>query len=123
MKKGIINIIQTAIVFFTTVFFAYNDIHAQDGLIPVPGGKQGFIYSPSAAPENNPDPSLSKPVGIGSVASGGNILGIQVSLNQFAGPVDIYGAYRISTNPDHVNVLLPDGISFNTFTIRTFFTD
>ncbi len=117
MRKNRLKVIQAAIVFFTTVFFAYNDIQAQDGLTPVPDGKQGFIYSPAAAPENNSDPSLAKPVGIGSFAAGGDILSIQISLNQFAGSVDVYGAYKISTDPDHVNILMPGSISFAAFTL------
>jgi hypothetical protein len=56
-------------------------------------------------------------VGVGSVATGGNLLSIQIGLNPFSGPVDIYGAFRVSTDLDHLNVLNPDGSTFTSFTL------
>lgn len=80
--------------------------------LPVPLTKQVFPYEPAIAPLHSPDPSLSMPVGLGPVASGGGRLSIRVGLNRFSAPVDIYGAFRISTSPGLISILNPDGTSF-----------
>jgi hypothetical protein len=36
---------------------------------------------------------------VGSVEAGGNIFSLRLFLSQFSGPVDIYGAFRSSTDP------------------------
>lgn len=86
-------------------------------VMPVPDGQQSWTYSLVALPITSSDPSQSKPIGVGSVATGGNTLGVQIGLHQCAGPVNIYGAYTVSTDPDHVHVLNQDGISFKAFTM------
>jgi len=58
--------------------------------MPVPPGQQDFSYSPIETPVVSSDPSQAKPIGVGSVAAGGDTLSLQVGLNQFSGPVDIY---------------------------------
>ncbi len=84
---------------------------------PVPNNKQSFSYSPVDTPVVSSDPAQAKPVGIGSAASGGDTLGIQIGLNEFSGSVDIYGAFTVSTDPLHVNILNSNGTSFTSFSI------
>jgi hypothetical protein len=87
--------------------------------IPLPTQKQGFpAYLPIVAPLVSSNPSLAKPAGIGSKAQGGDILSVKIALSQFSGAVDIYGAFTASASPGQVNVLNPDGKTFQTFTIN-----
>jgi hypothetical protein len=46
------------------------------------------------------------PIGVGSVASGGDTISVQVGLGQFSGPVDIYFAYYApSVDPQNIIIL------------------
>lgn len=85
--------------------------------IALPSVRQSWTHAPVVLPELDEDPSKAKPVSIGHLATGGDTLSIRIGLNQFASPVDIYGAYRVSTNPGQVRVLRPNGTSFNAFTV------
>jgi probable HAF family extracellular repeat protein len=85
--------------------------------ISIPTDKQSFTYIATSSPIFSNTPSQAKPIGVGSVAMGGNTLSIHIGLNQFSEPVDIYGAYILSNNPNNVHVLNPDGTTFNIFTI------
>jgi hypothetical protein len=58
--------------------------------IALPMGQQVFSYSPTAIPVNGIDPENSKPIGVGSVATGGDTLSLRVGINQFEAPVDFY---------------------------------
>jgi hypothetical protein len=50
------------------------------------------------------------PIGVGSVAMGGNTLSVHVATNEFAGPVDMYFAlYAPSVDPFNIYMLHPDG--------------
>jgi hypothetical protein len=82
-----------------------------------PTGKNSFVHAPIAFPAFNINPLNAKPIGLGSVAKGGDYLGINIGLYRFAGLVDIYGAFIVSANPQTVNVLDPSGSSFSSFTI------
>ena len=75
--------------------------------MPVPAGQQSFpLYSPIASPIISADPSQAMPIGVGSIATGGNTLNMQVGLGQFSGPVDIYfGIYSFVIDPDNVYIL------------------
>jgi hypothetical protein len=73
-------------------------------------------YTGVTVPVLSDNPAIARPVGLGPVAVGGNILTVQIGLNQFSGPVDIYGAFILSTNPTIVNVLKPGG-GFNQITL------
>src|SRR6056297_416926 len=101
---------RTFFVFFVTLFLFPIISYAKD--IPLPTKAQVFpSYKAVIQPVTNPDPSLSKPIGIGSVASNGDILNLEIGLSKFARPVDIYLAVQISTNPDQIFFLKPN----NTF--------
>ena len=75
----------------------------------VPEGQQIFpLYNQIASPIISSDPTQAMPVGVGSVAVGGDTVSIQVGLGQFSGPVDIYfGLYSPLIDPDNVFILTP----------------
>ena len=58
--------------------------------IPVPSSAHVFISPVSASPVLSTNASLAVPIGVGSVATGGGTMSLQVDLDQFAGPVDVY---------------------------------
>lgn len=58
--------------------------------IPLPTTQQNFTYLPIDTPVTNIDPSLAKPVGVGSVASGGPSVTLKIATAEFAGKVDAY---------------------------------
>jgi glucose/arabinose dehydrogenase/plastocyanin len=79
-------------------------------LIPVPSTPQAFPFFQAGAPLLSGDPSQAEPIGLGPVATGGNMLNIEIGLNQFAGPVDVYLAvFAPSLNPE-ILVLTPSGL-------------
>jgi hypothetical protein len=88
----------------------------QPDAIPLPQTRQSFGYNPVVFPVLGFDPPELKPVAVGDVAAGGDMLNIQIGFNRFSAMVDIYGAFVLSTNPNIVNVLNPDGTSFTSFT-------
>lgn len=57
---------------------------------PVPTTLEKFTYPAVVSPVLSSAPMQAQPVGVGSVVWGGGILSIEVALNQFAGPVDVY---------------------------------
>jgi streptogramin lyase len=83
---------------------------ALSGAMQVPDGQTAFPpYVPAAAPVINSDPSQAKPIGVGSVASAGDTLSLQVGLPQFSGPVDVYfGIFAPSIDPNNVYLLKSD---------------
>jgi uncharacterized delta-60 repeat protein len=83
----------------------------------LPTSKQSFFYPAISTRVMNMYPSIAKPVGVGSVAHGGDSIDINIGLYQFSEMMDIYGAYSISTDPKTVNILNPNGSSFTSFTI------
>lgn len=78
-----------------------------DQSIAVPTGQEGLpLYGPIASPIINAAPSKAMPIGVGSVASGGDMISVQVGLGQFSGPVDIYFAYYApSIDPQNIYIL------------------
>jgi hypothetical protein len=77
----------------------WNEVHPQqDNFMPVPTGQESFPYLPSVSPILSIDPSQAKPIGVGSVATGGDTLSLRVGLPAFSGPVNIY--LGIYTPPD-----------------------
>jgi hypothetical protein len=59
-------------------------------LIPAPSGQQIFTYEPADVSIASLDPASAKPVSLGLIAVGGDTLSIQVSIGQFANPVNVY---------------------------------
>ena len=75
--------------------------------LPVPAGQEVFpAYGAIASPVINADPSLAMPVGLGSAASGGSTIDVQVGTASFSGPVDIYfGYFAPSLDPQNIYTL------------------
>jgi hypothetical protein len=113
MTKKIPFLMALLFVLFCIVSSLAVNAHA----IAPPSAVQRWTYAPVSSPVLNDDPSQARPVGIGPLASGGNTLSVKIGLNQYDTPVDIYGAYRVSTNPGQVKVLKPGSTSFNAFTV------
>ena len=57
--------------------------------MPVPTSEEVFSYAPVDLPVVNSDPAQTKPIGVGPVATGGNIVDIKVNVGPFAGPVNV----------------------------------
>lgn len=94
----------------STLENGYAEIELQNAsaVIPLPTGTDIFTYPPTAVPLNSINPSLARPIGVGSVATGGNTLSLQVGLNQLEGAGDVYLAiYAPSLNPE-IHVINPD---------------
>jgi hypothetical protein len=85
--------------------------------IPLPTSKQSFFYSAVPTRIMNMNPNMAKPVGVGSIAQDGWYLAVNIGLFRFSGLIDMYGAYTVSTDPQTVNVLNPNGSSFTSFTM------
>ena len=77
--------------------------------MPVPAGQQIFpLYNPIASPIISADPAQAMPIGVGSVAVGGDTVSLRVGLGQLSEPVDIYfGIYSPLIDPDNVYILTP----------------
>ncbi len=78
---------------------------------PIPVPAQGMVIScpPSETPVLGSDPYQAVPIGIGPVASGGDILRLHLGLNAFAGPVDLYfGILMYELDPVNLYILTPD---------------
>jgi hypothetical protein len=107
-------------ILFTFILLINNAIvvNSSSALIPLPTDRQSWSYAPFESPVLNDDPSRARPVGVGSVATGGETLSVHVALEQFEGPADVYGAYINWNDPQTVHILNPNGVSFSTFTIN-----
>ena len=79
--------------------------------MPVPTGQEVFPpYNFISTPISGTDPSMVMPVAVGPLATDGDTLSLQVSLDQFSGPVDIYfGIFAPAIDPNNVYILTADG--------------
>ena len=57
---------------------------------PLPTTVDAFSYPAAEIPLLNSNPAEAKPIGVGSVVSGGNNLDLRVGTNSFSGAVDMY---------------------------------
>jgi hypothetical protein len=89
----------------------------QTGTLLLPIGQNSYFYPPVTDPVKSINPAMAKPVGVGSVATGGYLFGLHIALEQFSGPVDIYGAYSLSSDPQIIFNLKPD-LSFQAFSTQ-----
>lgn len=72
-----------------------------EAIMSVPAGQQVISYDPIVTPLLNDDQTLARPVGVGSVATGGTTLSLKVGFPQFSSPVDIYLAlYAPAIDPN-----------------------
>jgi hypothetical protein len=60
--------------------------------IPLPTGQQIFPPFSAVSPFLSTVPSQAEPIGIGSIAAGGNTFNVQIGLAQASGPIDVYFA-------------------------------
>ena len=58
--------------------------------IPLPATTDFFSYLAVEIPVLSSNPAEAEPIGVGSVASGGNNLNLRVGTNSFSGAVDMY---------------------------------
>jgi hypothetical protein len=78
--------------------------------MPAPVGQQIFQYNPIAAPKQSDDANIAMPVGVGSVADGGDFVSLLVNVDQFNDPVDLYlGAYLPAIDSQNVYLLTENG--------------
>lgn len=86
--------------------------------LPLPSGQEIISHAPVILPVVDANASDARAVGLGSVIVGGSTVRVQIALDQFAGSMHVYGAFTLSSSPDTVNVLNPDGVTFNSFTLN-----
>jgi hypothetical protein len=78
--------------------------------IPLPVGQENFTYAPSCSPVLGEQPSQINPIGVGPVARGGSTLRVEVSMEGFAEPVDMYLAlYFPVLDPQNVYLAAASG--------------
>ncbi|MEM7827921.1 MAG: DUF1566 domain-containing protein, partial [Candidatus Aenigmatarchaeota archaeon] len=77
-------------------------------LMPVPAGQFEYTYGPSVNPVVDSNPSQAKPIGVGTVATGGNTLSLRVSLPEFISPVDVYLAIYAPVIDPNIWMIKPD---------------
>ena len=71
------------------------------GIIMMPTAQEMFQYGMITDPIPGTDVSTTMPIGVGSVAMGGNMLSIHASIGQFSNPMDMYFAlYAPSISPN-----------------------
>jgi hypothetical protein len=93
------------------LFYAKKD---NEGGIVAPIHQHTYSNESIFEPIISSNPSCAIPIGVGSIANGGENLDVQISIDQFSEPVNIYGAYRFSGDSDNIHILNQD-LSFQTF--------
>ena len=77
---------------------------------PLPTTVDAFSYPAAEIPLLNSNPAEAKPIGVGSVASGGDNLDLRVGTNSFSGAVDMYFLLYIPVlDPDNIYQLTSSG--------------
>ena len=105
MKSGKILLLSVVLVIFSNAFAI--TIGYADPSIPVPAGQESFpAYGPIASPVISAAPLQAMPIGLGSVASGGDTMSIRLGIAHFSLPVDIYfGLLAPSIDPKNIYLL------------------
>ncbi len=79
-------------------------------LMPMPTAKQMFEYGPTTTPVAGTDLSTTMPIGVGSVAMGGNMITLHAEVGQFSSPMDMYlTVYAPAVDPFNIFEMHPDG--------------
>lgn len=69
-------------------------------------GTNAFSYASSEEPLLSTDPAFAQPIGLGSAAGDGDRLTLQVGLDPFSAPVDLYlGIYAPSFDPSNIYLM------------------
>lgn len=105
MKSSKILLLSLVLVVISNAFAI--TISYADQSLAVPTGQESFpARGPVALPIISTDPSQAMPIGLGSAASGGDKLSVQVGLAPFSGPVDIYfGFFAPAIDPQNIYIL------------------
>lgn len=78
----------------------------------LPSKQESFSFQPVENPVRSNNPAEAKPVGIGTVATGGSTLSMEVGLDMASGNADLYfGIYSTALDTDNIYILKSD----NTF--------
>ena len=78
--------------------------------IPVPSAPNVFTFPAIVSPVLSTNAARTKPLGVGDVAAGGGMLSLQMALDQFAGPADIYFLIYIPIlDPNNIYQLTSSG--------------
>jgi hypothetical protein len=78
------------------------------GLMPSPMGQVTFIYPPAPVPLLSADPAQAEPLGVGSIAGGGQRFSLKVGLGELEAPVDLYLVlFFPAIDPDSLYVVTP----------------
>lgn len=78
--------------------------------LQMPVAHQMFTYGPTTSPVVGTDISSSMPIGVGSVAMGGNMITVHAATGEFSGPMDMYlTVFAPAVDPFNVYMLHPDG--------------
>lgn len=76
----------------------------------MPTTQQMFSYGPTTGPVMGTDISNTMPIGVGTVAMGGNMINIHVATGQFSHPMDMYlTIYSPVFDPFNIYLMHPDG--------------
>lgn len=78
--------------------------------MPMPTTQMMYTFGAINEPVLGSDPSTSMPIGVGSIAEGGNMMTIHTEVGQFQMPMDMYLAvFDPSVDPFNVYVMNPQG--------------
>ena len=78
--------------------------------MPMPTHQQMFSFDPVDSPVTGADVTASMPIGVGSVAMGGDMLTVHAAMGEFAGPMDMYlGVYAPAVDPFNIYLMHEDG--------------
>jgi hypothetical protein len=78
-------------------------------ILSVPTTQNIYQYTPAVSPLTSINPEMAKPIGVGSIATGGDTLSIDVALSKFSGPVDVYFVIQApSIDPTNFYILKSD---------------
>ncbi len=83
-------------------------VPAAGEVIPEPVAQDRLPYDATAYPLLSSDPLKAMPIGLGDVATGGEFLSVQIGLDAFLSPTDLYIAYTVPTDPLKVFFMGPD---------------
>lgn len=78
--------------------------------LQMPVSAMMFSYGPTTAPVIGTNITGTMPIGVGSVAMGGNMVTLHAQVGQFTGPMDMYlGIYSPAIDPFNMYLLHQDG--------------
>ena len=79
-------------------------------VLQMPMAQEMFEYGPTTTPVAGTDISTTMPIGVGPVATGGNMITVHAAIGQFSNPMDIYmTVYAPAVDPFNVYLMHPDG--------------